>query len=99
MIEGLCRSLAKVLEEQQGLAHEILKLASTQELAMPDLTARLDNMQQATKECLDVLVNLQREGAEDVMQSTAAVNDTPSAAGDAGGRLTGTFELLEKRSY
>ncbi|KAK5713976.1 hypothetical protein LTR15_010882 [Elasticomyces elasticus] len=113
MIEDLCRSLAEVLEEQQGLAHEILKLASTQELAMPDLAARLDNMQQATKECLDGLVNLQREGAEDVMQSTASrsfsldvltdsaelfavADNSPASASDAGGHLTGTFELLEE---
>ncbi|KAK5683618.1 hypothetical protein LTS10_005151 [Elasticomyces elasticus] len=96
MIDELCRSLAKVLEEQQTLAHDILELASTQELAMPDLAARLGNVQRATKECLDGLVDLHQESAENAMQSTAAVNDTPSAAGDAGERLTGTFELLEK---
>ncbi|KAK5745765.1 hypothetical protein LTR17_001267 [Elasticomyces elasticus] len=63
---------------------------------MFDLATRLENMQQATKECLDGLLNLQQEGAKDEMQSTAVVNNTPSAAGDTSRRLTDTFELLEK---
>ncbi|KAK3653081.1 hypothetical protein LTR22_011319 [Elasticomyces elasticus] len=94
-IDHLCSLLAKVLEEQQALAHGILELANTQEHAVPELAVRLNNMQRATKECLDGLENLQQEGAKDVMQSTAIVNNPSSAAGDAGRRLTGTFELLE----
>ncbi|KAK5746896.1 hypothetical protein LTR17_000527 [Elasticomyces elasticus] len=96
MIDDLCRSLAKVLEEQKALAHDIIELANTQEHAMFDLAARLENMQQATKKCLDGLLNMQQEGAKDVMQSTAAADNTPNPAGDAGGRLIGTSELLEK---